>query len=60
MKTEIAKLVFGFSSCWLLSLHVVSTIRMLRAQFSRTSDSMLHCNSAAHKHNVFPMHFFKK
>ena len=39
MNTEIAKLVFGFSvECWLLSLHVVSTIRMLRAQFSRASD----------------------
>ena len=37
MNTEIGKLVSQVECC-LLSLHVVCTIRMLRAQFSRTSD----------------------
>ena len=47
MNTEIAKLVSQIE-CWLLSLHVVCTIRMLHAQFQELV-IMLHCNSAALK-----------
>ena len=47
-----------FSSNISNSLLSIVNIKLISER--RQSLFMLHCNSAAHKHNVFPMHFFKK
>ena len=61
MNTEIAKVGF-----WFFKLNVGYSAYMLCLQLECCALNfqerviMLHCNSAAHNHNVFPMHFKKK